>query len=55
MEGGRSALEILTGKLAVKSPLGRPRQRYEDNIRMNLKEVGINTRNCVDSPHIRDY
>ena len=31
-----------------KRPLGRPRRRWEDNIRMDLKEVGIDTRNWVD-------
>ena len=29
-------------------PLGRPRSRWEDNIRMDLKEIGINTRNWVE-------
>ena len=36
-------------------PLGRPRRRWEDNIRMDLKEIGINTRNWVDSAPDRDY
>ena len=36
-------------------PLGRPRRRWEDNIRMNLKEIGINTRNWVDLTQDRDY
>ena len=36
-------------------PLGSPRRRREDNIRMDLKEIGINTRNWVDSAHDRDY
>jgi hypothetical protein len=38
-----------------KRPLGRPRHRWEDNIRMDLKEIGINTRNWVDSAQDRDY
>ena len=38
-----------------KGPLGRPRRRWEDNIRMDLKEIGISTRNCVDSTHDRDF
>ena len=38
-----------------KRPLGRPRSRWEDNIRMDLKEVGIDTRNWVDSAQNRDY
>ena len=33
-----------TGKI----PLGRPSWRYEDNIRMDLDEISINTRNTVD-------
>ena len=42
MEEGRSTLKILTGKPTGKRPLGRPRHRWEDNIRMNLEEIGIN-------------
>jgi hypothetical protein len=34
---------------AGKRPLGKPRRRWEDNIRMDLKEIDINTRNWVDS------
>ena len=53
MEEGRSALKILTGKPTEKRPLGRPRRRWEDNIREDLKEIGINTRNWVDSAQDR--
>ena len=43
IEGGRSAFKILTGKPTGKRPLGRPRRRWEDNIRMDLEEkVGGN-------------
>jgi len=31
---------VLVGKPEGKSPLGRPRRRWEDNIKMNLQEVG---------------
>ena len=55
MEEGRRAFKILTGGPAGKRYLGRPRRRWEVNIRMDLKEIGINTRNCVDSPQDRDY
>ena len=55
MEEGRRAFKILTGKPKGKRPLGRPRRRWEDNIRMNLKEIGINTRNWVVSAQYRDY
>ena len=49
MEEDRSAFKTLTGKPTGKRPLGRPRCRWEDNIRINLKEMVINTRNWVDS------
>ena len=55
MEEGRSDFKILTGTSAGKRPLGRPRRRWEDNIRMDLKEIGINTRNWVDSVQDWDY
>ena len=48
MEDVRSTFKILTGKPTGKRPLGRPRRRWEDNIKMDLKEIGIN-RNWVDS------
>jgi hypothetical protein len=57
MEEGRSAFKISADKPTGKRPLGRPRSRCEDNIRMALKEIreGINTRNWVDSAQDRDY
>ena len=48
MEEGRSAFKILTGEPTEKRPLGRSRRRREDNIRMDLKEIAISTRNWVD-------
>ena len=48
MEEGRSAFRILTGKSTGKRPLGKPRHRWEDNIRMDLKEIDINTRHWID-------
>ena len=55
MEEGRSAFKILTGKPTRKGTLGRPRRRWEGNIRMDLEEIGINARNWVDSAQDRDY
>ena len=49
MEEGGSAIKILTGNPIGKRPLGWPRRRWEDNIRMDLIEMGINTRNWDDS------
>ena len=46
MEEGRSPFKILTGKPTGKRPLGRPRRRWEDSIRMDLKEIGINAGKC---------
>ena len=42
-------------KPAGKITLGRPRCRWEDNIRMDLKEMGINMRNRVNSDQDRNY
>ena len=53
MEEGRSA--FLTGTPVEKIPLENPRRRWEDNIRMHLKEISINTRNWGDSLQDRDY
>ena len=55
MEEGRTAFELLTGKPTGKRPLGRPRRRWEDNIRMDLEEICINAENCVDSAQDRNY
>ena len=50
-----SVLKILTGSPAGKRSLGKPRRRWEDNIRMDPKEIGINARNWVDYTQDRDY
>ena len=55
MEEGKIAFKIVSGKPVGKRPLGRPRRRWEDNMRMELKEMNINTRNWVDSAQDRDY
>ena len=55
MKDGRTAFKVLTGKPTRKRPLGRPRRRWEDNIRMDLKEIGINAGNWVDSAQDRNF
>jgi hypothetical protein len=55
MEEGMSAFKILKGIPTGKRPLGRPGCKWEDNIRMELKEISINMRNWVDSAQDRDY
>ena len=52
---GSSVFEILTGTLTGKSSLGRFRRRWKANIKFDLKEIGINTKNLVDSALDRDY
>ena len=39
IEEGMSAFKVLTGKPTGKRPLGRPRRRWVDNIRMDLEEI----------------
>ena len=47
--------KILTGKPTGKRHFGRPRHRWEDNISMDLEEIGINEGNWVDSAQDRNY
>ena len=55
MAVGRSTFKILPGKLTGKRPLGKLRLRWKSNIRLDLKQIGLNTRNWVDSAQNRDY
>jgi len=36
----RGVYRVLVGKPEGKTPLGRPRRRWEDNIKMDLQEMG---------------
>ena len=38
---------VLVGKPEGKRPLGRPRHRWEDNIKMDLREVGCDARDWI--------
>ena len=40
MEEGRGVHKVLVGQTERKRSLGRPRRRWEDNIKMDLEEVG---------------
>ena len=46
---------MLTNKCAGKRPLGRPRRSWEDNVRIDLKEIGVNTKNWIDSTPCEYY
>jgi hypothetical protein len=47
MEIGRSDYRVLVGRPEWKRPLGRPRHRWEDNIKMGLREIGIDGANWI--------
>jgi hypothetical protein len=44
---GRGVYRVLVGRPKGKRPLGRPRHRWEDNIKMDLREIGINGANWI--------
>jgi hypothetical protein len=44
---GRSAYRILVGRPEWKRLLGRPRRRWKDNIKMDLRETGIDGANWI--------
>jgi hypothetical protein len=47
MREGRGIYRVLVGKPEGKRPLGRPRRRWEDNIKMDLMEIGIGGANWI--------
>jgi hypothetical protein len=47
MGEGRGVYRVLFGRPKGKRPLGRPKCRWEDNIKMDLREIGINGVNGV--------
>ena len=54
MEEGRDVHKVLVGKPEGKNPLGRPRRRWEDNIKMDLQEVGRGCGNWMGLAQDRD-
>jgi hypothetical protein len=50
----KSAYGILVGKPEGKRPLGRPRRRWEDNIKMDLREIEWGGMDLVDLAQYRD-
>jgi hypothetical protein len=47
MGEGRGVYRVLVGRPEGKRPWGRPRRRWEDNIKMDLREIGINRENWI--------
>ena len=54
-ESRKDFFKTITRKPTGKRVLERPRSRWEDEIRMYFKEIGINTRNWVDTAQDRHY
>jgi hypothetical protein len=46
--GGRGVYRVLAGKPEGKRPLGRPRRKWEDNIKMDLQEVGCGSMEWIE-------
>jgi hypothetical protein len=54
MGKGRGVYRILVGKLEGRRPLGRPRRRWENNIKMDLQEVGCGGMDWIELLQDRD-
>jgi hypothetical protein len=50
----RGVYSVLVGKPQEKSPLGRPRRRWEDNIKKDLQEVGYESMDWIKLAEDRD-
>ena len=55
MEEGKSGFRILKGTPKGKRPVGWPIRRWEHNIRVHFKEVGVNSRNWIHSAQDRGF
>jgi hypothetical protein len=47
MREGRRVYGVSVGRPERKRPLGRPRRRWEDNIKIDLREIGIDGANWI--------
>jgi hypothetical protein len=54
MGEGRGVCRVLVGKPEGKRPLGRPRRRWEDNIKMDFQEVGFGGMDWIELSQDRD-
>ena len=54
MGEGRGVHRVLVGKYEGKRPLGRPRRRWEDNIKKDLQEVGEGCGDWMELAQDRD-
>jgi hypothetical protein len=54
MRAGRGVCRVLVGKPEGKKPLGKPRRRWEDTIKIDLREVGCWGMDWIDLAQHRD-
>jgi len=54
MGEGRGVYRVLVGKPERKRPLGKPRHRWEDNIKMDLQKVGCGVTDWIELAQDRD-
>ena len=54
MGEGRGVYRVLVGKPEGKRPLGRPRRKWEDNIKIDLQEVGCGVMDWIELAQDRD-
>jgi hypothetical protein len=47
MGEGKGVYRVLVGRPEIKRPLGRTRRRWEDNIKLDLREIGIDEANRI--------
>jgi len=50
----RGVYRVLVGRSEGKRPLGRPRRRWEDNIKIDLQDVGCKDMDWIDLAQDRD-
>jgi hypothetical protein len=59
MGEGRGVCKVLVGRPDGKRPLGRPRRRWEDNVKMKIKEIGMSGAKWIrlarDNIHCRAF
>jgi hypothetical protein len=53
MGEGRGVYRVLVGRPEGKRPMGRPRPRWEDNIKIDLREIGIHGINWIRLAQVR--
>jgi hypothetical protein len=53
MGEGRGVYRVLVGRPKSKRPLGRPRRRWEDNIKLDFREIGIDGAKWTQLAHDR--